>query len=191
MQPGEVGLAFIYFDGSSELPPTDAEYEFTVNTSAADQAFYNTAPLKVTEASASGDAIVGAAVNGTGESVGGPFSVSVYCFDGDKLLSRRIRLVPSQRTGRSLSRPTSIVQPARPSPSAWAGTSQSEDEHAPVHHPLAFALVGRARRRRALIVYESESVCRDRTVAERLRNEASRLLRLAEALPPTDARRWN
>ena len=38
--------------------------------------------------------------------------------------------------------------------------------------------------RRALIVYESESVCRDRTVAERLRNEASRLLRLAEALPP-------
>ena len=91
VQPGEVGLAFIYFDGSSELPPTDAEYEFTVNTSAADQAFYNTAPLKVTEASASGDAIVGAAVNGTGESVGGPFSVSVYCFDGDKLLSRRIR----------------------------------------------------------------------------------------------------
>ena len=102
MQPGEVGLAFIYFDGSSELPPTDAEYEFTVNTSAADQAFYNTAPLKVTEASASGDAIVGAAVNGTGESVGGPFSVSVYCFDGDKLLSRRIRSAGwSHRSGRA------------------------------------------------------------------------------------------
>ena len=70
VQPGEVGLAFIYFDGSSELPPTDAEYEFTVNTSAADQASYNTAPLKLTEASASGDAIVGAAVNGTGNPSG-------------------------------------------------------------------------------------------------------------------------
>jgi hypothetical protein len=88
VQPGEVGLAFIYFGPDSALPPADAEYEFTVNTSASNQDFYNTAPLKSTEASASGDAIVGAAVNSTGKSVEGPFSVSVYCFDGDTLLSQ-------------------------------------------------------------------------------------------------------
>ncbi|HEV7851763.1 MAG TPA: hypothetical protein VGP27_10430 [Mycobacterium sp.] len=87
VKPGEVGLAFIYFDGTAKLPPADAEYEFTVTTSPADQDGYNTAPLKVTEANSSGDAIVGAAVNQTGESVEGPFSVDAYCFDGDKVLS--------------------------------------------------------------------------------------------------------
>lgn len=86
IEPGEIGLAFIFFDGSAKLPPADAEYEFTVKTSEADQDSYNTAPLKVTEANSSGDAIVGSAVNGTGESVEGPFAVSAYCFDGDKLL---------------------------------------------------------------------------------------------------------
>ena len=50
VQPGEVGLAFIYFGPDSALPPADAEYEFTVNTSASNQDFYNTAPLKGTEA---------------------------------------------------------------------------------------------------------------------------------------------
>jgi serine/threonine-protein kinase len=88
VQPGEIGLAFIYFGGESQLPPADTKYEFTVNTMPADQSSYNTAPLAVTEANVSGGAIVGAAVNGTGESVAGPFSVSVYCFDGDELLSR-------------------------------------------------------------------------------------------------------
>lgn len=87
IKPGEVGFAFIYFDGTSQLPPADAEYEFTAKTSPADQDAYNTAPLKVTEANLSGDAIVGAAVNQTGESVEGPFSVDAYCFDGDKVLS--------------------------------------------------------------------------------------------------------
>jgi hypothetical protein len=89
VKPGEVGLAFIFFGGSSEAPPANAEYEFTVNTSPANHDFYNTAPLKVTEANASGKAIVGSAVNGTGKSVEGPFAVSVYCFNGDKLLSQQ------------------------------------------------------------------------------------------------------
>jgi hypothetical protein len=87
VQPGEIGLAFIYFASGAKRPPAGAEYEFTVDTSPADQNAYNTAPLKVTEANTSGDAIVGAAANSTAESVEGPFSVSVYCFDGDKLLS--------------------------------------------------------------------------------------------------------
>jgi hypothetical protein len=86
VKPGEVGLAFIFFDGTAKLPPADAEYAFTVKTSPADQDAYNTAPLKVTEANSSGDALVGAAVNQTGESVEGPFSVDAYCFDGDKVL---------------------------------------------------------------------------------------------------------
>lgn len=88
VKPGEIGLAFIYFAHGSTPPPADAQYEFTVNTSELDQDAYNTAPLKVTEANASGDAIVGAAVNQTGESVEGPFAVSVYCFDGDQLLGK-------------------------------------------------------------------------------------------------------
>lgn len=88
VQPGEIGLGFIFFGGESELPPVDSQYEFTVSTMPADQSSYNTAPLAVTEANVSGSAIVGAAVNRTGESVAGPFSVSVYCFDGNKLLSQ-------------------------------------------------------------------------------------------------------
>lgn len=88
VKPGEIGLAFIYFDGTSKLPPPDADYSFTVNTSPANQDSYNTAPLKVTEANTSGDAVVGSAVNQTGESVAGPFSVAVYCFDGDKLIGQ-------------------------------------------------------------------------------------------------------
>ena len=86
VKPGEAGLAFIYFGHGTQLPPADAEYEFTVKTSPANQDCYNTAPLKVTEANASGDAVVGAAVNQTGKSVEGPFGVDVYCFDGDKVL---------------------------------------------------------------------------------------------------------
>ncbi|WP_280827708.1 hypothetical protein [Mycobacterium sp. OTB74] len=86
VQPGEVGLAFIYFGPGDPKPPTEAAYDFQAKTSAADQHSYNTAALKVTEANASGDAVVGGAVNSTGKSVEGPFSVSTYCFDGDKLL---------------------------------------------------------------------------------------------------------
>ncbi|CAM4340809.1 hypothetical protein MB901379_01879 [Mycobacterium basiliense] len=87
LKSGEVGLAFIYFDDRSPSPPAGAKYEFTVNSTTADEDFSGTAPLKVTEAKASADAIAGSAVNGTGKSAEGPFSVSVYCFDGDQLLS--------------------------------------------------------------------------------------------------------
>jgi hypothetical protein len=88
VQPGEVGLAFIFLRGDLEVQPADAEYQFTVKTSPANQSSYNTAPLKVTEANASRNGVVGSAVNGTGKSVAGPFSVSVYCFQGDKLLGQ-------------------------------------------------------------------------------------------------------
>jgi len=86
VQPGEVGLAYIYFDNSAAIP-ADAEYEFTVSTLPIDTSSYNTAPLKVTEANLVGDSIVGGAANGTGAETIGPYSVSVYCFDGDSLLS--------------------------------------------------------------------------------------------------------
>lgn len=38
----------------------------------------------------SGDAIVGSATNDTGAKTTGPYSVEVYCFEGDTLLSSRI-----------------------------------------------------------------------------------------------------
>jgi hypothetical protein len=85
VQSGEVGLGYIFFENSDAIPD-DAEYEFTVETSPADTESYNTAPLKVTEANLSGDAIVGSATNQTGASTDGPFSVSIYCFEGDNLL---------------------------------------------------------------------------------------------------------
>ena len=76
MAPGTPWRACVhlhYFDDSSKRAPADAGHEFTVNTRA-DQASDNTAPLKVTEANAWCDAIVGAAVNGTGESAERPVS---------------------------------------------------------------------------------------------------------------------
>lgn len=55
-------------------------------TSEIDTGSYNTAPLKVTEANLSGGAIVGGAVNETGTSTDGPYSVGIYCFAGGDLL---------------------------------------------------------------------------------------------------------
>lgn len=82
--PGEVGFGYIWFDGS--VPPADAEYTFKAQTTPISKDGYNTAALKVTEANASGSAIVGSAVNTNGTKVEGPFSTSVYCFEGDRLL---------------------------------------------------------------------------------------------------------
>ncbi|WP_454140844.1 hypothetical protein [Microbacterium lacticum] len=89
LQPGEAGLSYIFFD-NAEAIPADAEYEFQVSTSAADTSPYNTAPLTVTEANVSGDSIVGSATNETGAETTGPYSVEVYCFEGDALLSSMI-----------------------------------------------------------------------------------------------------
>lgn len=87
VQAGEVGLAYIYFDNGESIPD-GSEYEFTASSSPADTSFYNTAPMTVTESNIVGDAIVGAAVNKTGESTDGPYSVSVYCFDGDNIIGQ-------------------------------------------------------------------------------------------------------
>ena len=58
-----------------------------MNTSPINTDSYNIAPFKVTEVSASGDVIVGAATNETGAEATGPYGVDIYCFDGDNLLS--------------------------------------------------------------------------------------------------------
>lgn len=84
--PGGVGFAFIYFGSDTELP-ADAEYEFSENHMPADATPYNTAPFVITESNNVGGSIVGAAVNRTGSTVTGPYSVEVYCFDGDGLVS--------------------------------------------------------------------------------------------------------
>ncbi|WP_425839887.1 hypothetical protein [Microbacterium sp. PA5] len=85
VQPGEVGLAYIYFEEASAIEE-GTEFEFEASTSPADPTPYNTAPMTVTEATLVNDSIVGGADNKTGESTTGPYSVSVYCFDGDTLV---------------------------------------------------------------------------------------------------------
>ena len=89
LQPGEAGLSYIFFD-NAEAIPANAEYEFQASSSAAYTSPYNTAPLTVTEANVSGDSIVGSATNETGAETTGPYSVEVYCFEGDALLSSMI-----------------------------------------------------------------------------------------------------
>lgn len=84
--PGGVGLAYIYFGSDTNLP-TDAEYEFSENHMPADTSPYNSAPFVITETNNVGGSIVGAAVNRTGSRITGPYSVNVYCFDGNDLTS--------------------------------------------------------------------------------------------------------
>jgi hypothetical protein len=85
--PGEVGMAFIYFE-NGEAIADGAEYDFDVETSPVDTGSYNTAPLRVTEANLTAGAISGSATNATGAQTVGPYSVSVYCFDGDEIASQ-------------------------------------------------------------------------------------------------------
>lgn len=87
VQPGEVALSYIFFDNADAIPD-DADYDFQVSTSPADTSSFNTAPLKVTEANLNGGSIVGAATNASGADATGPFSVDIYCFDGDKLVDQ-------------------------------------------------------------------------------------------------------
>ena len=85
VQPGEVGLAYIYFEEASAIAE-GTEFEFQASTSPADPTPYNTARMTVTEASLVKDSIVGGADNKTGKPTTGPYSVSVYCFDGDTIV---------------------------------------------------------------------------------------------------------
>lgn len=88
VQPGEIGLGYIYFDDSTSMPDTGLKYEFTAETLPADTSSYNTAPLKVSEANNNGSSIVGTAVNKTGKGLTGPYSVQVYCFEGNDITAQ-------------------------------------------------------------------------------------------------------
>jgi hypothetical protein len=83
--PGEVGMAFIYFETGKEIPDSGATFEFSAETSEADTESYNTAPLAVDEANRSGKGIVGSATNKTGKPLTGPYSTEIYCFDGNNV----------------------------------------------------------------------------------------------------------
>lgn len=87
VQPGEIGLGHIYFTNGASIPD-GADYEFTVSTRPVGSVYRDEAQLTVTEANISGDAIVGSATNRTGAETSGSYSVLIYCFDGDNLLSR-------------------------------------------------------------------------------------------------------
>lgn len=84
INPGEAGLAYIYFENSSKFPK-DTEYDFKVSTSSADPTPFNTAPFTIDEVNIVGGSIVGSATNKTGSNTTGPYSVSVYCFEEGKL----------------------------------------------------------------------------------------------------------
>lgn len=86
--PGEVGMAFIYFDAGKDIPDHGATYEFSAETSEADTESYNTAPLVVSEANRNGTKVVGSATNKTGKPVTGPYSATAYCFRGNKITDR-------------------------------------------------------------------------------------------------------
>jgi len=82
---GEVGLAFIYFESVGDVPDKGLDYDFAIETSPADTSSFNTAPFAVAEATNNGSAVIGTATNGTDATVSGPYSVAVYCFQGDQL----------------------------------------------------------------------------------------------------------
>lgn len=88
VKPGEVGMAFIYFEDAKSLPDSGLTYEFSFDTTAADTSSYNTAPLTVKEATLNGKSIVGTALNATGKALTGPYDVQVYCFNGNNLVSQ-------------------------------------------------------------------------------------------------------
>jgi hypothetical protein len=80
IQPGQWFLAFIYFEPGSGISANDT-LSFSVNTSPAGASFYNTAAIQVTQANISGSSISGGVQNTTGQTVTGPISVDLYCFD--------------------------------------------------------------------------------------------------------------
>jgi hypothetical protein len=87
--PGEVGMAFIYFETGKDIPDSGSTYEFTPETSEADTESYNTAPITVVEANRNDSKIVGTATNKTGKPVTGPYGAEVYCFAGNKITGQR------------------------------------------------------------------------------------------------------
>lgn len=84
--PGEVALGYIYFDTGGDLPSSGVDYTFSSESSPIDTGWWGSADLVVNEVNHRGDSIVGSALNAAGKVVEGPFSVEIYCFDGDKLM---------------------------------------------------------------------------------------------------------
>ncbi|TCC65684.1 hypothetical protein E0H73_01735 [Kribbella pittospori] len=86
--PGQVALAFIYFEMGGNTPPANAKYAFTAQGTAPGTESFDSADLKVTEAERSGQRLVGTAKNTNSKALEGPYSVQAYCFSpSDKLLS--------------------------------------------------------------------------------------------------------
>jgi hypothetical protein len=85
IQPGEIGLAYIYFEDIKNVPATGVTYDFTSDSSPADHSSYNTAPLVLSEVSNDGTSIIGTATNKTKEPLTGPYDVEIYCFTGNAI----------------------------------------------------------------------------------------------------------
>lgn len=95
VEPGAVGLAHLYFDSADSIPE-HAEYKFEPVSSLASLP-HQYAPMTVIEANKVGDAIVGSAINETGNPIGGYPGVQIYCFDGDKLVTAQEGAIDRER----------------------------------------------------------------------------------------------
>lgn len=82
--PGEVGLAYIYFDAGASIPDSGVKFEFKATGRPVD-AILGPAPLVIGEYERNGGQFIGSATNKTKKEISGPISVSIYCFDGSNL----------------------------------------------------------------------------------------------------------
>lgn len=85
LKPGEAGFAYVYFEDASSIPAAGATYAFKSSASPADSTSFNTASLTVNQANHNGTSIIGSAVNKTGKALAGPYSVDIYCFNGNAI----------------------------------------------------------------------------------------------------------
>ena len=81
LEPGAVGLSFIYFQTGTPKIPATARFSFQTDSQPPATTPYGWATLKVTQANRSGTNIVGQAANTTGAPLTGPYAVNVYCFN--------------------------------------------------------------------------------------------------------------
>ncbi|MEV0802715.1 hypothetical protein AB0I34_33825 [Kribbella sp. NPDC050281] len=73
LKPGQVALAFIYFEMGGNPPPRNAKSIFTAQRAAPGTESFDSADIKVTEAERSGQRLVGTAENTNSKELEGPY----------------------------------------------------------------------------------------------------------------------
>jgi hypothetical protein len=82
MKPGQTSIGFVYFQVGTTTIPANVTFDFTVTTSpVGPPASFGHTDFRVTEANLIGSSVVGTAINGTGQTLTGPYPVNVFCFN--------------------------------------------------------------------------------------------------------------